>query len=148
MSNSYQQPESRSARRKRMVAEMSNMRTLKWVGVALAIHLVLMVATSMGKIKELMGQAHLFGMTPAQVAAPDEAKQPETPATQPATAPARPVAAANSADAPAPPKSDADRKLEDMSKNGNPMAKKVTEASKPNELPKGPTRGLNISEDP
>ena len=144
--------ESRTARRKRMVAEMSNGRTFFWVGVALVVHLVIMAATSVPWMRE-----HWFGgKPPAETAAADEGKAPapatpsadsSNPATPTPAAPTTPVADRTSA-APLPSGvSDDDKKLAE--RQNSPIVKSVTESDKPSELPKGPRHnGFDIDDSP
>ena len=127
-------------RRKRMVQEMSNLRTLKWIGVAFGIHVVLLVATSMPTI---------LGFFRGSVAAttPNPSTAPSEPATQPATAPPKPVASTDSASPGRPAgKSDEDKRMDDLARNGNPEAKKLTETAKPPKEPNSP--GFKLNEDP
>ncbi len=134
-----EQAESRSARHKRMVAEMSNMRTLKWVGVAFLIHLVLIVVTSMhtilGFIRHKNAEvAEETKPTPAVVAPAATPEKPATPAAptadKTAAAPATPTPAGLSED---------DKKLAELKNSNNPEAKKLTATAKPGELPKTPS---------
>lgn len=143
------QSETRLARRKRMVAEMSNMRTLKWVGVAFAVHIIVIVSTSVGTISDFLREKRLFGLSPVVAAPAVEPVKAQEPATQPTTAPAKPVAAADAgSDARTAGLSDDDKRLAESAKAGNPMAQKLTETAKPSERPKEPSHGFKISEDP
>ena len=71
MAKEITQSESRSERRRRMVAEMSNIRTLKWVGVALAVHMVLILGTSYGYMRD-KGLFRWVGLQPVPVVKPTE----------------------------------------------------------------------------
>jgi hypothetical protein len=133
------QAESRAARRKRMVAEMSNANTLKWVGVALVLHVILIGATSISYMR-----THWFGKNDAQVM--DDAKsatpaQAEAASDKPAVvAPQAPAAEKTAITPPAPSPqglSDDDKKLAEL--KNNPEVKKVTATAKPGELPKSPS---------
>lgn len=134
------QSESRAARHKRMVAEMSNMRTLKWVGVAFLIHLVLIFATSIHFMRE-----HWFGAHVAE--AVEDAKAVPVPAAASATPEKPAVPAAPTADktaaAPVAPSpaglSEDEKKLAELKNSNNPEAKKLTATAKPGELPKTPS---------
>jgi|SRR6185437_7556597 len=132
------QTESRLARRKRMVAEMSNANTLKWIGVAFVVHLILIGATSVSYMK-----THWFGKH--EVEAMDDSKSspaavapaptPEKPAT-PAPATVDKTAAAPAAPS-APGLSDDDKKMAEL--KNTPEMKKLTATAKPGELPKTPS---------
>src|SRR5689334_4771775 len=90
---------------KRMVAEMSNRETLKWIGVAAAIHLVLIVVTSFGWMRD-----HWFdpagAAARAKAAEVAEAAPPAPTAATPDKAPAKPEATATTTTPPDKPKPD------------------------------------------
>jgi hypothetical protein len=137
--------ESRAHRNKRMVSEMSNARTLWWVGVALVIHAVIILGTSKEYIR-----VHWFGGTPApEVASGDEAPATPAIASQSPATPATPANAAAPAAKSATPQataglSDDDKKLAERS--NSPMVKSITDTAKPSELPK--VNPLELNEKP
>ena len=123
-----------------MVSDASNLQTLKWIGVAFVIHLLLVFATSYDFIRD-----HWLDPQGAVARA-----QAETAKDQPQSAPASSAQATaapqpQSSPKPASPADDEKALLE--SKKDNPEVKKITETAKPNEIPKTPTHdGFNIDD--
>ncbi len=124
--------ENRSERSRRMVAEMSNARTLAWIGVAAVIHLAIIGGTSVGYIRE-----HWFASKVGEPATPADQK-PQMPTTAPSPVVAAMVKASDAQNPSVLPAglSDDDKKL--AARRDSPEVKGVTEAAKPGELPKGP----------
>jgi hypothetical protein len=123
--------ESRAQRNKRMVSEMSNAKTLWWVGVALLVHAAIILGTSREYIR-----VHWFHGTPSEVAGGDEVAAPVAAAQAPA-ATATPAEMTVKPAAPAQATaglSDDDKKLAERS--NSPMVKSITDTAKPAELPK------------
>jgi hypothetical protein len=116
-----------------MISEMSNTKTLMWVGVAAVIHLLIILGTSKEYIR-----VHWFGGAPtADVASGDEAvAAPAVTAQTPAnpTAPATPAAKSAAPSQATAGLSDDDKKLAERS--NSPMVKSITDTAKPAELPK------------
>ena len=111
---------------RRIVGEMSNTRTLFWVAVAAGIHLVLIVGTSVGSIRDRW-------IDPAGAEAREKAEaeksSPATSTTKPAS---QPVVKVKPAEQTA---SDDEKKLLEQKKN-SPVVKGLTETAKPGEIPK------------
>ena len=114
---------------RKMLDEMSNVRTLTWVGVAFVIHVIVIGSTSGRYIRDRWLDpkgAEARRLADEAAAAPD-GKTAEAKAT-PATAPATKPAVAMTED---------ERLLHE--KKDNPEVKRITEAAKPSELPKSPS---------
>jgi hypothetical protein len=111
----------------KMLSELSNTTTLKWVGVALLIHVVVFGLTSINYLRTAF-TAH---------AAESQAAGGETPAGNPgpAAAPAPSPAAAKPSAKTA---GVADEAKEMESHKDSPVVKSITTVPKPGELPKGP----------
>jgi hypothetical protein len=136
MNNPFQNVNGPAARK--MAAEMSNAQTLKWVGVALLVHVVILGATSVGYIRDTWIDP--AGAEARRAAAASAVKPAETP--QPATAATAKPDAAKPA-----PKPDDTASLIEKNKD-KPIIKNITETAKPSETPKSPTRnGFNFDDD-
>jgi hypothetical protein len=131
---------------RKMVAELSNAQTLKWVGVALLVHVVIIGATSVNYLRDhVFDAAGAPARAAARAAAIQAAKKPATPATAPtATTPTAPKPAEATK-----PKTPADEDAALIEKNKtNPVIKSITESAKPADIPKTPTRnGFNFDDD-
>ncbi|MDB5329404.1 MAG: hypothetical protein JWP03_555 [Phycisphaerales bacterium] len=127
---------------KRMVADASNRPTLAWVGVALVIHLVVMVATSLGYIRDhWIDPAGAGARAQAAAAAPEPPAQvvpASTSSAQSPVAPPQPAKAGTPAD---------DEKALLEQRANNPEVKKLNEKAKPGEIPKDPQhQGFNLDD--
>jgi hypothetical protein len=107
----------------KMLSELSNTTTLKWVGVALLIHVVVFGLTSINYLRTAF-TAHATEL---------QATEGETATSNPATAPA-PAAVKPFAKSP----EVADEAKEMENHKDSPVVKSITTVAKPGELPKGP----------
>ncbi len=106
----------------KMLSELSNITTLKWIGVALVIHVAVFGLTSINYLRTTFsGNA-----TGSPVAGETAAGNP-APAAVPAASPA----------AAKPPETSDEVKEMDRHKD-SPVVKSITKVAKPGELPKGP----------
>ncbi len=113
---------------RKMIAEMSNLETLKWVGVALGIHAVVILLTSISDIRAMVNPP-----------VPPPLEEPVT-ATQPATT--QPADSSNSAKSSAKPAAeDANEDKMITDRKDSEVIKKITATPKPNEIPTQPSNG-------
>ena len=121
----------------KMLSELSNTTTLMWIGVAFLIHVVVFGATSVSYLRT----AFTAGAAESR---PDEAEA-ATAKPTPAPAPtAPPVAAKPSAPEAKPAEVVDESKMLEAHKD-SPVVKSITDAAKPSELPKAPSRnGLDL----
>ncbi len=108
-----------------MLSELSNTTTLKWVAVALLIHVVVFGLTSINYLRTTF-TAHATG---SQAAEGEPAAGNPAPAPSPAAAAAKPSAKTPEA---------SDEAKEMASHKDSPVVKSITTVAKPGELPKGP----------
>lgn len=124
---------------KKMVTELSDLNTLKWIGVALVIHVVVIGGFSAGYIREsLLGAPK----PPEPVPTADGKNGTTQPATRPASGASALAGGGATAPKPKSPESD-DARLMREHKDA-PVIKKVTELPKAKEIPTMPTGGLPL----
>lgn len=117
---------------RKMIAEISNIETLKWVGVALGIHAVVIVLFSISDIRNMI--------SPPAAAAPLD----ETPAaTQPASAPSASAVASPTGSAAPKPKGDLDANEQKLlnERKDSPVVKGLNDKIKPKDAPTEPANG-------
>ena len=118
---------------KKMIAEISNIETLKWVGVALGIHAVVIVAFSISDIRNMISP-------PALAALPEDAP---IASTQPASAPSGSARASPSGSAAPKAKGDLDPNEEKLlnDRKDSPVVKNIKDTIKPKDAPTQPANG-------
>jgi hypothetical protein len=141
MPNPFQNVNGPAARK--MAAELSSASTLKWVGVAFLVHVVILCATSVGYIRDTWVDPQ--GAQARRAAA---AKAAEIAAAAKPADVAQPAAKSDATKpAVAAPKPDDTAALIEKNKD-KPVIKNITETAKPGETPKSPTRnGFNFDDD-
>jgi hypothetical protein len=127
--------------------------TLFWVGISLVLHVILMVATSVGFINDTWIDPEGAAQRKAAEAAAQKAAA--APATQPAPVATAPAAgktagpavgstpAASTGATNDKPKSEADLVNE---RKDAPVVKKATEVTKPSEIPSAPDLGFGLDD--
>ncbi len=127
---------------RKIVGDMSNTKTMFWVIVAAGIHLVLIVGTSVGYIRDRWIDP--AGVESRQKTEAEKMAAAQSPATKPTTT--QPVAKAAPVKTASQIAADEEKKILELKKD-NPVVKGITEPAKPGEIPKGPTRnGFDLDE--
>lgn len=122
--------------------------TLFWIGVSLVLHVLLILVTSVGFIRDHYVDPEGAAVRKAEAEAAAIAAK--APATQPATAPSvtQPAKPADGKPAQTTESKPADAQQMTLEeRKETPMVKKTTEAAKPSEIPKSPDDlGLNLDD--
>jgi hypothetical protein len=108
----------KKANPRKMLAEFSSMTTLKWVGVALAIHVLVITASSLGTIRDWCDPEGAKVRAAAAVRVAEDAAKPPAPTATPGAA----AGASRSGTKPADEKAGDDRK-------GSPVMKRLSETA-------------------
>jgi hypothetical protein len=107
----------------KMLSELSNITTLKWIGVALVIHVAVFGLTSINYLRTTFSGNAAASPVAGETAAGNPAPAAASPAaTNPATKPPEP----------------SDEVKEIDRHKDSPVVKSITKVAKPGELPKGP----------